>query len=52
MLRENTVKKSEENEPEKLNKLLIKDYTKVKKEEQIKTVATTRKPWQLHFSDI
>ena len=52
MLRENTVKKSEENEPEKLNKLLIKDYTKVKKEEQIKTVATTLKPWQLHFSDI
>ena len=44
VLRENTVKKSEENEPKKLNELLITDYTKVKNKEQIKTVAATRKP--------
>ena len=30
----NTVKKVEENEPEKLNKLLITDYAKVKNKEQ------------------
>ena len=34
MLRENTVNKIEENEPEKLNKLLITDYTKVENKEQ------------------
>ena len=43
MLREkNTVNKSEENEPEKLNKLLITDYAKVKNEKQ--------KLWQPHAS--
>ena len=31
VLRENTVNKSEENEPEKLNNPFIIDYTKVKK---------------------
>ena len=35
VLREkNTVNKSEENEPEKLNKLIITDYAKVKNKEQ------------------
>ena len=38
----NTVNKSEENEPEKLNRLLITDYAKVKNEEQ--------KLWQPHAS--
>ena len=38
----NTVKKVEENEPEKLNKLLITDYAKVKNKEQ--------KRWQPHAS--
>ena len=48
---ENTVNKIEE-KPEKLkNKLLITDYAKVKRIKS-KTVATTRKPWQLHFSAI
>ena len=46
---ENTVNKIEE-KPEKLkNKLLITDYAKVKRIKS-KTVATTRKPWQLHFN--
>ena len=38
----NTVNKVEENEPEKLNKLLITDYAKVKNKEQ--------KRWQPHAS--
>ena len=38
----NTVNKSEENEPAKLNKLLITDYAKVKNNEQ--------KRWQPHSS--
>ena len=32
--KKNTVNKVEENEPEKLNKLLITDYAKVKNKEQ------------------
>ena len=38
----NTVNKVEENEPEKLNNLLITDYAKVKNKEQ--------KRWQPHAS--
>ena len=42
MLREKYSKKIEENESEKLNKLLITDYAEVKNKEQ--------KPWQPHAS--
>ena len=42
VLRKNTVNKSEENGPEKLDEILITDYAKVKNKEQ--------KRWQPHAS--